>query len=66
VRFGPERERRADRRGHLLDRKSESAACLLIARGSHDRQGGGHSRFARAELALALPKEKWSIIVTTA
>jgi hypothetical protein len=49
VRSGPERERRADRRGHLLECKSESAACLLIARGSHDRQGGGHSRFARAE-----------------
>jgi hypothetical protein len=32
-----------------LDRKSGSAACLLIARGSHDRQAGGHSRFARAE-----------------
>jgi hypothetical protein len=27
LRFGPERERRADRRGHLLDRKSGSAAC---------------------------------------
>ena len=33
----------------LLDRKSGSATCLLIARGSHDRQTGGHSRFARTE-----------------
>jgi hypothetical protein len=49
LRFGPERERRADQRGHLLDRKSGSAACLLVARGSRDRQAGGHSRFARAE-----------------
>ena len=45
----PERERRVDRRGHLLGLKSGSAARLLVAHGSYDPQAGGYCRFARAE-----------------
>jgi hypothetical protein len=44
-----ERERRADRRGHLQGRKSGSATCLLIARGLYDRQAAGHCRFVAKE-----------------
>lgn len=45
----PDGERRADRRGHLLGRKTGSATCLLMARGFYDRQAAGHCRFLARE-----------------